>query len=113
MYARIGRARIKPGARAEVEALCAKIGANRATLAGVRCWMNFITETDELIVIAVYETAEHRARAAVRNISSWRSGQHLLAEAPTFTYAEMTQFVAADLRALTGGGTPPEIVGDR
>jgi hypothetical protein len=35
----------------------------------------------------------------VRNLSRWQSGKHLLAEPPTFTYAEMTQFVTRPDRA--------------
>jgi hypothetical protein len=96
MYARIGRARIKPGLREEAEAFCARLAANPGRGPAPRYWLNFVTENDELIVIGVYDTEEERAAAALRNADRWQRGRHLLAEPPTFTYAEMTQFIARE-----------------
>jgi hypothetical protein len=93
MYARIGRAPIKPGLRAEAEAFCAEFAASSGHGPAPRYWINLITENDELIVIGVYPTEEERAAAALRNVQRWQSCRHLLAQPPTFTYAEMTQFV--------------------
>ncbi|HTZ36935.1 MAG TPA: hypothetical protein VMB84_12970 [Stellaceae bacterium] len=94
MYARIGRARIRPGAEDELKGFCAELARASPGATGPRYWMNFVTDDDELIVIGVYASAEERAASGPRNLARWRVGRHLLAEEPRFSYAELTQFVA-------------------
>ncbi len=93
MYARISRARIKTGAREQVEHICAKFMAETSRSPGTTHWINFITDNDDLIVIGVYENPDDRAATASENERRWASGAHLLDGPPVVTLCRMTQFL--------------------
>ncbi len=91
MFTRVSRGKIKPGAREELAALCTKLA--KQALPGVHLWMNFVTDDEELIVIAVFPTAAEREATAPENARRWASAAHLIEGPPIFTNAEMTQHV--------------------
>jgi len=93
MFARISKGKIKPGARAELGELCAKLAEQMRELPGVHLWMNFVTSDNELIVIGVYPSHAERQATAAENVRRWASAEHLIEGAPVFVDAEMTQHV--------------------
>jgi len=94
MHARISRAKIKPGQRPEIEQICARLRDENLNLPGVKYWMNFITDDDEVIIIGVFPTAAERDASAKENQKRWGGAAHLLEAHPTVTHGRMTQFLA-------------------
>ncbi len=89
MYARMSRARIKPGASAEIRLLCQQLGSQNAEFTGLKYWFTLINEAGEVVVLSVFDTRKDRDAAAGTNQRRWADAKHLLEHDPIVTNYEV------------------------
>lgn len=88
MHARISRAKIRAGAKQEVQSLCEQFAKQNADIFGLKWWAVFFPDENELMVVAIFDTAANRDRTADINKMRWDSAKHLLEGSPTVTHSD-------------------------
>ena len=96
MYARMSRARIRPGHKAEVEALMAALTQQLHESPGLKYMSSVITEDGELVVMGFFASKEAARNTLHVNTRRWTDAAALFSTNPVVSEGEVVTFVDVD-----------------